>query len=312
MPDTDIVDALPEVSSGGFEAAFSDALTGPSSPEGHPETQTASPAAAPEAPPAESSVPGPDRSPFIPRERFDEVNTRMHQAEERLRALAWAQQITPQQFQQMSSWFERAARDPLSFYTTLTEELQAHPEYGPRVRSEAARLLSSMRGASDQEPPPDYQMDDGRTFYSAEQLKAWHKWNQRQTEQSWDQRLKPLEQTKQRLEAQEQLATLTAAADRDAHATLAEVAQWPGFEDHKTAIARVFADHPEWSIERAYLAVMLPKLDATAQATVRATLQQQAVATTVNPARPLSARVAPVRRPSAEAFAEALGVGTKE
>ena len=61
-----------------------------------------------------------------------------------------------------------------------------------------------MVGASPvDEPQPDYQTEDGRQFYSAEQQKAWHKWNDARLEQEWSKRLTPLEEQHKRLGAKD-------------------------------------------------------------------------------------------------------------
>ena len=267
----------------GGSTAPADAGTGTASPPVQPSTP--SDTAAPAVPGTGVESTDSTREGFIPRARFDEVNTRMQRAE------ASAKEF--QRYRTQLEAMERAQRDPVSYALELMEELGNHPDHSKALRSQAGRLLRAARlqtPPEDAEPGPDLQADNGELVYSARQQQAWAKWHDRQSEAALNARLQPLEQS-QTEQQQKALAMQVQAEAHDwARNTLTERRQWPHYKDHERDIKQRMVDHPDWSDERAYIDLLqtdiLPNLSKTEQTKVLSDLKQKATAGAVNPGSP--------------------------
>jgi hypothetical protein len=273
-----------------------------------PVTDAAPPAAA--TPAVQDSTPPQttdDRSPYIPRTRFDEVNTRLKTAEERATKLAWAEQIDQQTLSEAIGFFGQYKGDRVEFIQQLIAQAQAHPEDSAKLRSIAARTLGT-RTQPAQPPavdmtPTAVQLEDGRTvqLYSAEQLAA--------RESALQARL--TEQFAPAMSAAEKMQQKAEQAEREQEATsfatsfLADVRTLPNFKDVEPQIKKDLAamiqagqvgDHPkelENAVRMLFLKHGLSKLTATAQSQQLDSLQKRAAASTgINPgsAAPTSPR----------------------
>ena len=230
----------------------------------------------------------PEREPFIPRARFDEINQRMQAAERQYQDVQQRYGRVlgqdPQAIERALWVYQQLAADPVAGATQLLQELHGHPQYGPRVASEAARLLASMRGQQPvEEPQPDMQAEDGRAVYSADQQRKWYAWQAQQQEAALSQRLAPYEQALQ----QQQYAAMEQQAYSGAREQLDYMrANWHGFKDHEGDVRSVM-EQSNLSPQDAYLYVLhtkiLPGSQAKTQAQVMANLQAKAGAQTVNP-----------------------------
>lgn len=302
MAETDIVggntDSAPVASSPASfaEADWSDAAT--DSPSVDPSAQTTAPAGA-ETPPAapEAQPQQDDRSPLIPRQRFDEVNTRMQTAEQKLQSLAWAEQIDQQTLQSALQWYGRYNGNPIEFLQSLAGEIQAHPEYGPQFKSFAARALSQRTATEPTMPEPDVAITDaqgqivGRT-YSAEALAKRDEYMATQLMAKLEQRFQPMTKTVETIQHER----LKAQADSEAASTYQELQKLPGFEEHKGEIAAALAklqlpDDPavlKYAVKALYADIVTPKreqmIGSKAQSQLLDNLQHKAAASTgVNP-----------------------------
>lgn len=285
MDDTATTGTTPtSPSSGGFEAALEAASARVESPP----TPTSSDASS--TPPA-AGTPGtsgdPQRSEFIPRARFDEINTRMQRAEqaqqqfeEYKRQHGWAE--TPEaQFSR--SLVQKLSADPIAFLGDLVQQLQNSPQFAPQLRSQAARILGAARGANDPEPQPDAQDEQGRPGFSYAQMQKHRAWERRQFEASLEQRLQPLQQTQQQLEQERQYRALSAKADQTASQLYQEMQAWPNYKEHEPAIRDLLVKHPNLQPHQAYLHVLKSNILPGYEQRVLASLQQKAQAQTVNP-----------------------------
>ena len=238
----------------------------------------------------DATAPGP-----VPYQRFEEVNRRMKDAEDRWRNTeqSWGEilQGNPQQIRDMLGWYQRAAADPVAHATQLLTELQADERYRPQVASQAARILQGLRGLQpkeDPEPQPDLVAENGAPVYSASRLREWRAWDGQRSKVEMESRLtealKPLREMQQERHQAQVTQHATAQAAQQYH----DAQQWHGFKEHEAAIAKAFNDHPRWSLQDAYLHVLhtdiLPSYPAQAQAKVVADLQSKAAAQTLNPA----------------------------
>lgn len=273
-----------------------------SSPE--PDTSTTETVASPtETPAVEDSTSGsptptePKGEP--PQERWADIleNTRKKtrsevEAEFRTK-FGWAESVNQEQLTAWADIASRMSSDPVAFATQFITELQADPRYAGAMRSHAARVLGSRsQPQAPQEPQPDVEIVDqhgnvtGRTF-SAEGLAARDAWMKQQVLSEVNQQIAPLVQDRQSRLQQEQQAQQRQALEARADALFKEAEGWRGFTENLPAIHQAMAQHPEWSLERAYLSVVqstiLPSIEGTAKKSVLADLNRKPAASTVSP-----------------------------
>ena len=311
MSDTASV-AVDSPSSGGNTAApltFEQAFAADTSPASAPASET--PASAQPAVSAESETAVPsqpagedDRSPFIPRSRFDEVNSKLKDLKEWRESRQWAEQVDQSTFTQMAQWFLRAQTDPVGFGRQFWSELAANPEHAQALRSEAARLLGmrQQQGPSPTpeaaEPTPDVEITDGNgnvvgRTYSAEALAKRDAFREAQLLQKMQQQFEPHISTLKGIEQERQTLAQKAQADAFGSEFVKELSALPLFDAHKAEIGKALAqvrlesDSPDAvraAAYRAYHQIVGPKLGNNSQQAVLADLQRKAAASTsVNP-----------------------------
>jgi hypothetical protein len=284
---------------------FAEAFAAEPSPSSDPGSETASATTA-EQSAAPSAVPGTtddDRSPYIPRARFDEINTKLKEMRDWRESRTWAEHVDPQAFRTMSDWFVRAQRDPQAFAVGLLDELAQHPQYAAQIRSELARRLGTRSGqqapASEDGPPdPDVEIVDangrvtGRT-YSDQQLAKRDAYLRKQMLAEVDAKYAPHVQTLDQIRQERERLTLAVQADAFGKSFVGELSALPLFEAHKADIAKTLqgmqldSDHPDAvraAAYRAYHQVVGPKLLDGGKSSAVADLQRKAhAATAVSP-----------------------------
>jgi hypothetical protein len=175
--------------------------------------------------------------------------------------------------------------------------LSGDPQALARIKASPEAMQAIQRlvaqEAPDTEPEPDLQAPDGTLVYSAAKQREWREWNNRQLEQRFDARLKPLQtvaETFQQRESQARAFTEVGSiltefrADPDFKANEADVKAEIGKDARLTALAdRDPKAALEIAFARVYRAKVLPAKQKTSEADVLANLQQRAVAGTVNP-----------------------------
>lgn len=306
-------DSTPTTVDATLDAAFADVSSGSaatSQPEASPApVQTPAPA---RTEPQQPSADGP-----IPLDRHTQI---LANAREKAKQEAWAQ--WQHQYGGPLSVAQALQADFTGTIQQLLSEAVEHPEYGPAVVAQAARLLSGRRGAKapevNAEPEPDLQTADGQLVYSADQLRAWYKWNAQQQEQKLYERLQPFQQIQDRVQQADALRQLTTDATNRAKDRSEAWKGMPFFEDHKAAILerqqamfeemkaqavrgeRRFNpnDAPWEALQRAYQEIVTQKALPTLQAKQQQSLIQAAVAKSTG-SRPDPAASAPAqpRRP---------------
>lgn len=251
-----------------------------------------------------------ERSPFIPRHRFDEVNTKLNELKAWKEQRAWADQIDGTAFQTMAQWYGQAVADPRQFALNLLDELSKHPDHAPHVRSELARRLGTRQqqqaAGQSTEIVPEVVVTDangqevGRT-YSDRQIQQLRDQIREQTLAEIDTRYADKFSTLEQIKAREQQAQAEAQATQFAASFVSELSQLPMFAEHKAAIGEYLQAHPPASDHpadvqanayRAYYAVVGSKLatGSSTQQAVLADLQRKAQASTgVNPGAASSA-----------------------
>ena len=120
----------------------------------------------------------------------------------------------------------------------LLEEAAANPQYSETITAKAAALLNSRKqeAKANTEPEPDLQTADGALVYSADQLRKWHQWNQKQTTAQLAEQFKPLQQLQERFVQHEHARQVTEEAISIAEERGATWQSMPFFADHKEAI----------------------------------------------------------------------------
>jgi hypothetical protein len=264
-------------------------------------------------PTAATAAPGP-----VPYERFSEVNAKFRETEQRaktletqLQELSWAKGIDRNSLAETVRWRALAHTDAGKF---LREVLAQAPDHVQTAfRSEYGRQLAT-KGNRDAEPQPDLQTETGQPVYSAPQLQQWHEWRDRQREAKFktelDQRLAPYEQEAQQTRESRARVARQQHADTFAKTTFEQAKTWPGFLEHKAAIAKVYQEtdggagspaEERAALMEAYIRVVPPALRASAHADVLTDLKTRAVASSEHPSRTTSA--APTK---SKTFGEAL------
>lgn len=215
----------------------------------------------------------------------------------------WAESLDPSELQAAREWYARANQDPVSFVTDLYQRVQNHPQYGPQLKSQAARILG-QRGnvpvqASDQMPEPDIPTSEsnGRpVVYSAEQLAKRLAWERSQMKAELLKELEPdLQET--RVSRQErEFRQMAQQADDYARTTLTGLTDKPGFKEHSAEIKEAYAAMPLTDgrtegekLRDAYLQVMatkvIPSLSQNARQQVVNDINRKVGASTINPAQ---------------------------
>lgn len=281
-----------------FAQAFAADASSASTPS---DQSTTPPAAAQPGTEGEGQPQQTDRSPFIPRERFDEVNTERTSLKEWKERYAWAEQVNPTDLQEALRIAQLSQRDPIGYLQEFVKELQAHPTHSAQLKSLAAKALAarSQTPQAPLEPQPDLpiQLEDGRVvqLYSAEQQAKREAWLQQQWLSSVEQKFQPVTQTLETLQAERAAAVQQQQVDHFVTTTYADVQTWPGMEDkaNQVAVGKYLADRHLSSndprevqilLNEAYRKVVLPTLSNKAQSALLDTLKTKAAASTsVNP-----------------------------
>lgn len=312
MDGTESVSGGNSVATPAAPTSFAEAFAAETSPASDtPAQQTdATAAAQPDAAQADTPAPSDERSPFIPRARFDEVNTKLAELKAWREQYGWVEQLDQQQLTGAMEFYRQFdGDDPVAALQQLSERLMADPTHGPRLKSYAAKTLAAraQQATDDAMPQPDVEITDGQgnvtgRTYSDRALAARDAWLTKQVLAQVEQKYAPIARTVE--EVAHERAHLKAQHEASQFATgfLSELSQLPGFHDHKAAIAQEIAamrlpsDNPaevQAAAYRAYVKVALPALGSKAQSQLLDNLQQKAAASTsVNPgsAAPSTAR----------------------
>lgn len=303
-----------------FESAYA-ADTSPVSTDTTAQTTTP-PAAAVPASPQDLPQPTDDRSPYVTRARFDEVNGRMKTAEEWKQQRGWAEQVDQQTYAEMSKWYQRAAQDPEDFFgesilehpraveilQSVIGRMSGHAVHGERLMSLAGSALAKGRGqqaapAAVDLNPIAVELADGRVIqvHTAEQVAA----REQQLIAQQDQKYAPALQTAAELKQEREQAAVSAATTKWMGEFYPQIESLPNYAEVKPKMAADLdamikagqvGDNTfdlENAVRSLYIKHALPLRDATAQSRQLDDLQRKAAASTgINPgsAAPTSPR----------------------
>jgi hypothetical protein len=285
--------------------SFAEAFASDVSPTSGPVDQSTTPPAAeqPGTVQAESPQQTDDRSPFIPRTRFDEVNTERNTLKQWREQHAWAETPEVQQIVQMIA---NSKGDPMAFFAQQFADLAQHPTYSQQLRTFLGQQFGGLRQRQQteqgpQEPQPDVAIYDsnnqevGRTF-SAKALAERDAYREHLLLEKLNKSLAPDLQTLKTIQQERQQAAAEAQAGEFATSLLAEFKSIPGFDEktHGPVLAAEVAKlqlapnaHPavvEAAARKALLQVVLPTLGQRVESKLLDNLQKKAAAnSSVNP-----------------------------
>lgn len=216
----------------------------------------------------------------------------------------WAKQVDRQQVEQAVRLAQSYRANPIEFLQTLGREIQSHPEYGPQLRSMAARTLASARGQqqTDAMPEADVAITDAQGnvvghSYSDKALQARDAWLTRQILAQVKQEFAPVAKTVEDVKAERDATQRQLQIDHFATTTFADMQTWPGMEDKATReavaadilAAKIDGDDPRdvaMAASAAYRRIVVPKLQqARLSEQVRDT-QLKAQVNTASPTAP--------------------------
>jgi len=291
-----------------FADAFASDAT-PSSPT--PDASTTPPAAA--QPGSDQGSPQQDdRSPFIPRQRFDEVNTRLNELKAWKEQHGWVEAASKtgdlQRAIEVAQKIGRGSvEERVAGLQQLIGDLRASdPAMDAAFRSFAGRALATLRqqqGQGQPAPPQapqvvQVQLEDGSVVALPRDPSAWLQHHKQQWLDELRQELQPVTQTVQTLQQREAAAVRHTQAVGHANSIMSEIGKLPGVTEQTWSrmaeeISRDPALRPnqansreavELAAMRAYSKVVLPTYTQQAQSQLLDSLKTKAAASTsVNP-----------------------------
>lgn len=286
-------------SSGGTESStpltFQQAFAADASPASStPTSESTTPPAAAQPGTEADATPADERSPFIPRDRFDEVNTKFNELKTWKEQYGWAEQIPQAALMDAIRIAQRAQTDPIAYLQDFIKDLQGHPTHGAQLKSLAAKALAARTQPQGPDLTPiQVQLENGQTvpLYSADQIAAL----KTQWLDAAKQQFQPITQTVEQLQAERAEAHQQADIARYVDTTFKDAATWPGMDEpaNRKAVAETLAsmhvedDDPRAvtvALNAAYRKVVLPTLSQKTEAKLLDSLKTKAAASsTVNP-----------------------------
>ena len=270
------------------------------SPAPESSQQTTTPAAAEQ--PTTASEPntpaGDDRSPFIPRSRFDEVNGKFNELKTWKEQFGWAEHVDRAKVEQAVQLAQLYSTDRAGYIRTLLSEAMNDAQLAPAIRSEAARLLGT-RAQGQPEPVQmvPVQLEDGTVVQMPRDPNAWLAQQRSQWQAELEQKFAPALTAAEKLQKAEEHYAQAQEAKQFADAFGPELAKRPHFAELKGEIisrlasTKLETDHPA-EVRAAAMGIyadllsekVLPGLSTKAQSQLLDSLQQKAAASnSVNP-----------------------------
>lgn len=282
-------------------ATFAEAFAADASSASDPSAQSPTPAAA-EAPPTASSESTPgaqdDREPFIPRDRFDQVNGKYNELKAWKEQFGWAETVDRDAVQRAAEIGQLYTQDRAGYIRQILAEAVGDPTLATVVRSEAARLLAGARGQQPAAAPEPQlvpvQLEDGSVVQMPRDPAAWLAWHQQQWLSHVEQKIAPALQTAEDVKAAKEYAVRSQQAQSFAQSFVGDLQALPHFMEMKADIyerlskTALKSDHPEEVKAAAYQIYtqvlaekVLPKLSQSAQSEQLDELKRKAAASTV-------------------------------
>lgn len=287
------------------DSSFADPAADAAPTDSSPAPASTEPAATEPAaePVTAQATPEKKHEPFVPYERFNEVNESKKLLETQLKDLEWAATLSPQDRQHLFDIRQALATNPAEFIAQAWQHLENDPKHAPALKSQAARLLASRQQAQQPaaEPEPEFMVDlgDGRIQFDPRGLAQWKDWTTKQIaatlETQFAQKFQPLTTTAEKLAQLEQQAQLQQQSQQWAASVTKPLEKLPYFEEFKPELGKALNALPatatdaemQAAIYETYTRLHTAKLDTLTkqgQANAMAQLQQRAVSGTGNSA----------------------------
>lgn len=219
------------------------------------------------------------------------------------RRYGWAKQVHPEQLQAWNQTATRMVSDPVGFVDDFMQQLEADPRYQAEMRSRVERRLAVRRqqAEANQPPQPDVEIVDAHgqvvgLTYSSQQLQRRDALLKQQMmhelQQDFAQRMGPLDQMRQQVEADAEHQRLSTKVDGMLENA---VKNYPHFAEHQRAIGLEVRNGR--SLQDAYLVVLqrdiMPGLQSAERTSVMNHMQQKTKASTVSPQRGVASVATP-------------------
>ena len=241
-------------------------------------------------------------------------NARTKATQETEAKYGWAAKIPEQHRATVGEFYQTLDTEPVMAIEALISTAANDPKQAPKLRSLLGRLLGNRapieRTTETRQPvkagalpEPDFQDEQGHTFYSAGKMKELAEAIEARIDAKYANELRPLKTDLQTRSQRELQAKAQRDADQWAEARYATVSQWPHFKAHEKAIADAITNDPELDVGDAYIQIVVPQLSQTERTSVVADLHAKANASSINPGNPASA-VNGKPKTFAEAFAQ--------
>ena len=204
----------------------------------------------------------------------------------------WAEQVNPQEFQQLQQIARHfAGGNPIEGLQSLLAEIRKDPQHDAALRSLAAKQLAAARSQQHTDAEPEFLVSqaDGSMAFDPARFAEWKQWNQRQLLAQVEQKVQPFHEMAKALQDREAAVAKQADVTRYVDSTFADVKTWPGMdsEANQKAVAdalsamRINDDDPREvtiALNAAYRQAVLPKLSQAEHASTLASLKQKAAA----------------------------------
>ena len=238
-------------------------------------------------------------------------NARVKATQDTEAKYSWAAKIPEQHRQTVGEFYSTLDTQPVQAIEALIATAANDPEHAPALRSLLGRLLGNRAANPATEPrqpvgalpEPDFQDEQGHTFYSAAQMEAFARAIEARIDAKYATELKPLKTDLQTRVARAKQAEEQHRADSWAEARYAKVSQWPHFTAHQAAIFQAMQADADLDVGDAYVQIVVPQLSQQERTAVVASLHDKANAASVNPGSPASAVNTPPKD-FLEAFAQ--------
>lgn len=302
-----------------MRAAFEQVAAAQDTPAVQPEAATTQPTA--EATPDGATSPQGKQGP-IPFDVHKTAleNARVKEREAIERDLGWARQVPKEAIQQWSSIAQKMTSDPIAFLNEFTQELHAHPTFGPQLRTHAAKTLAAGRGQAAVDLNPDLVVDDGQgkqiATFSADRVKAIV---DHAVQQAIAKEVQPLKSESEQRAAQAKAAESTRLANEKADSTMADIAdileitspETPESQKLYGAVWQLMEQDKSLSAEKAARQVwkthIRPTIESKGQAKALEQLKTKAAGNTANGTGAAATPKRPTNRRELAAYLAALG-----
>lgn len=183
----------------------------------------------------------------VPVSKFQEAETKLKDYEGR--------------FEQVAQFEKFMATDQLGFLKRLYQQ-PGYKELLDQLAAGPAQPVAPVQPSAPVEedfPQPDQQLSDGSKVYSMEGLKALREWDRKQVATAV---LKEVETRYAPLEQDYKAYQQTQAVIPQVQRQIEEARTWPLFNESEADIVKSLQVNPAYTLERAYQAVVFPKMKA--------------------------------------------------